>query len=116
MKPARYMLDANTVSYILGGKSAKARQRLLELKSGEEICISVITEAEVRYGVRKRPVTPETRLASKLSWSKSMYCPGLLRRLKRMLRSGPTTKRRESLLGNLDMLIAAHSSPNARFW
>jgi len=63
MKPARYMLDANTVSYILGGKSAKARQRLLELKSGEEICISVITEAEVRYGVRKRPVTPETRLA-----------------------------------------------------
>ncbi len=55
------MLDTNTVSYIMRGKSIRARKRLENLRENEEVCISAITEAEVRYGLAKRPLKPETR-------------------------------------------------------
>ncbi len=46
-----YMLDTNTVSYILKGMSSAARRRLAGLKAGEVACISAITEAELWYGL-----------------------------------------------------------------
>lgn len=57
----RYMLDTNTVSYILRGQSPKARKRLERLSEEEEACISAITEGEIRYGLAKHAVKPETR-------------------------------------------------------
>jgi tRNA(fMet)-specific endonuclease VapC len=51
-----YLLDTNTVSYIATGVSSAARaefQRLLADPKAE-LCISSITEAEVRYGMAKR--------------------------------------------------------------
>jgi len=50
-----YLLDTNTLSYIAKGKSQAARARLASLRAGETVCISSITEAEVRYGLAKRP-------------------------------------------------------------
>ena len=46
-----YMLDTNTVSYIVSGKSPASRARLANLPPGELACISVITEAEFHYGL-----------------------------------------------------------------
>ena len=48
-----YMLDTNTVSYILNGRSAEARRRLSSLGSDEVACISAITEAELWYGLER---------------------------------------------------------------
>ena len=45
------MLDTNTVSYILKGRSQAARDRLAGLKASDIACISVITEAELLYGI-----------------------------------------------------------------
>lgn len=50
-----WMLDTNTVSYIVRGESAAARNRLDGLKINEVGCISVVTEAEIRYGLAKKP-------------------------------------------------------------
>ncbi len=50
-----YMIDTNTVSYIARGRSKAARTKLLSLHDDSIGCISAITEAEIRYGLAKRP-------------------------------------------------------------
>ena len=60
-----YLLDTNTFSYIAKGSSASARaefQRLAQDRTAA-LCISAITEAEVRYGMAKRAVSRERRSA-----------------------------------------------------
>ncbi|MGO9490704.1 MAG: PIN domain-containing protein [Terracidiphilus sp.] len=46
-----YMLDTNTVSYILKDTSPAARARLSTLGPNEAACLSCITEAELWYGL-----------------------------------------------------------------
>lgn len=55
-----YVLDTNMFSYIAKGSSpaARAEFRRLADDSDAELCISVITEAEVRYGMAKRALSP----------------------------------------------------------
>lgn len=49
----RYMLDTNMVSHIIR-QNPNAISRLLQIPI-HQLCISAITEAELRYGVAKRP-------------------------------------------------------------
>jgi tRNA(fMet)-specific endonuclease VapC len=49
------MLDTNMVSHIAKGRSKAARIRMLNPEKDEAVCLSVITEAEIRYGLAKRP-------------------------------------------------------------
>ena len=46
-----YMLDTNTVSYVLKRKSPAARARISGLLPGGAVCLSSITEGELRFGV-----------------------------------------------------------------
>lgn len=103
------MLDTNTVSYIARGRSPAARARLLERNSNEALCISAITEGEIRYGLAKRPdatalkVLMEGFIASirVLPWTQAeARAYGSLRA--RLELAGTT-------LGNMDMMIAAHA-------
>lgn len=48
------MLDTNTVSYIVKGRSMAARRVLESLGDSEVPCISAIVEGELRYGLAKR--------------------------------------------------------------
>jgi tRNA(fMet)-specific endonuclease VapC len=50
----RYLLDTNTASYVIKGKFPRVRERLLEVPMAE-VGISVVTEAELRFGVARRP-------------------------------------------------------------
>lgn len=60
-----YLLDTNTFSYLVSGKSQAARAEFRRLTSEPDahLCISVITEAEVRYGMKKRALSPARRAA-----------------------------------------------------
>lgn len=60
-----YLLDTNTFSYIVSGKSQAARAEFRRLTSDPDaqLCISVMTEAEVRYGMKKRALSPARRAA-----------------------------------------------------
>lgn len=40
-----YMLDTNTVSYIIKDQSREAQRRLAALGPDEDVCISAVTEA-----------------------------------------------------------------------
>jgi tRNA(fMet)-specific endonuclease VapC len=61
-----YMLDTNMVSYIAKGHSQAARTRMLNLGDDEVACLSVITEAEIHYGLAKRPEA--TALRERMEW------------------------------------------------
>ncbi|MGB8259520.1 MAG: type II toxin-antitoxin system VapC family toxin [Terracidiphilus sp.] len=61
-----YMLDTNMVSYIAKGHSKAARARMLNLGENEVVCLSVITDAEIRYGLAKRPGA--TALRERMEW------------------------------------------------
>jgi len=103
------MLDTNMVSYIAKGHSKAARSRMLNLREDEVVCLSAITEAEIWYGLAKRPEA--TALRERMEWflaavkilpwgrdeAKSY---GALRA--KLEFSGKT-------LGNIDMQIAAHA-------
>ncbi len=51
--PVRYLLDTNTVSYIIKGNRPRVRERLLKVAMAE-VGISVVTEAELLFGVARR--------------------------------------------------------------
>jgi tRNA(fMet)-specific endonuclease VapC len=104
-----YMLDTNMVSYIAKGHSKAARARMLNLKEDEAVCISVMTEAEILYGLSKRPeaVTLRERMEwfvasiKVLPWaSNEAKAYGTLRA--KLESTGKT-------LENMDMQIAAHA-------
>jgi tRNA(fMet)-specific endonuclease VapC len=60
-----YLLDTNMFSYIAKGASPAARAELLRLSQDRDavVCISVITEAEVRYGMAKYSLSRARRSA-----------------------------------------------------
>lgn len=104
-----YMLDTNMVSYIAKGHSKAARARMLNVEQDEIVCLSAITEAEIRYGLAKRPEAAALRermewfLAAVkiLPWGRDeAKAYGALRA--RLESSGKT-------LENMDMQIAAHA-------
>jgi tRNA(fMet)-specific endonuclease VapC len=52
--PVRYLLDTNTVSYVIKGNFPRLRERLLRVPI-REVGVSVVTEAELRFGVARLP-------------------------------------------------------------
>jgi tRNA(fMet)-specific endonuclease VapC len=104
-----YMLDTNTVSYILKGTSLAARSRLSGLRPREIACISSITEAELWFGlervgaseVRKNALRTLLGTLQIFSWGRQEAAA-----------YGSFRSRQEAIgkpLGPLDTLIAAHS-------
>lgn len=62
---ATYLLDTNMFSYIAKGISPAARSEFLRLSqdSNVSLCLSVMTEAEVRFGMAKRNLSRSRRSA-----------------------------------------------------
>ena len=102
-----YLLDTNTVSYLVNGKSLAARGRLSSLGTDEIAAISTITEGELRFGLARFAVGQERLRAVEL----------LLRRLKVLAWDREaaevygTLRARQAAQGKspLDTLIAAHA-------
>lgn len=104
----RYMLDTNAIGGIVTKRSRSVLERISRLQPSD-MCVSVISFGEIRYGLAKRPEA--TRLAEVtadffaeidvLPWKEedaSAYG-----RLRTKMEQG------EKSLGPLDMLIAAHA-------
>ncbi len=104
----RYLLDTNTVSYILKGNFPRVREKLLKVPMAE-VGISVITEAELRFGVAKRPEAIKLKSIVEefllrvdiLPWdSSAAHCYAEIR---------ASLERAGEPMGNLDMMIAAQA-------
>ena len=103
-----YMLDTDISSYIIRKRPESVRARFRELE-GEQLCISVVSEAELLYGVKARgspralaaTVADFLRRLSVLGWSRAAAQHYADIRVK--LESAGTP------IGNMDLLIAAHA-------
>jgi len=104
----RYLLDTNTASYIIKGNFPRVRERLLKIPMAE-VGISVVTEAELRFGVARRPeatilkrVVEEFLLrVESLAWDSE--AAGEYARIRALL------EKHGSPMGNLDLMIAAQA-------
>ena len=109
MKTAvRYMLDTNIVSHVIKATSPCVDEHMRNTPMSS-ICVSVITEAEMLYGLAKKPEAKGLHKAvigfllrvQVLPWdSAASRAYGELR---------ARIEKQGTLLGNLDLLIAANS-------
>ena len=105
----RYLLDTNIVSYFVKGVSAGLVQRMRIGLDVQDIAISAITRAELRYGVemmdkfdkRRKRVDLLLKELSALPWS--VEAADEFGRLKAYLRRNGTP------VGEFDTQIAAHA-------
>ena len=104
-----YLLDTNTIGYMVNGRSQAARLAMREHIKHSILAISTISEAEVLYGLAKKPEairlrnTVETLFAvlKILPWdSNAAQAYG-------RLRAQLSTEGKS--LSHMDMLIAAHA-------
>src|SRR6266568_4819802 len=106
--PPRYLLDTNTVSYAIKGNVPRVRERLQKVPVSD-VAISVITEAELRFGVQKYPAATRLKVIVQefLSLVHIRAWDSEAARHYATLRA--IVEREGRLMGNLDIMIAAHA-------
>jgi tRNA(fMet)-specific endonuclease VapC len=104
-----YLLDTNTLSYIVKGNSPAARARLESLGPGEVACISSITEAEVRFGLEKRPQARALHAAMEGLLFKLRILPWGSREAAAYGKLRAKLEAAGVVLAAMDLLIAAHA-------
>src|ERR1035438_8266386 len=105
-----YMLDTNAVSYLLHKRSRRLEAEMDALAPGDRLCISAITEAELRYGValRKGAVRLAHALELILSYMQVLSWTSDAAKAYASLR---VQNRKLGLAaGDIDLLISAHRS------
>jgi len=103
-----YLLDTNTASFVIKGTVPRVRQRLIRTPM-RQLAISTVTQAELVFGVARRPEATRLKLVVEeflrrvevLAWDSSAATAyaGLRAAL----------KREGKPMGNLDLMIAAHA-------
>ena len=104
----RVMLDTNMASYIIKGDPPQARQRLAALPM-DAITISVVTQAELLYGLAKKGHPPAFARLLQAFLQRMTVLPwdGAVANVYGDLRA--TCANAGVTLGALDMMIAAHA-------
>ena len=103
-----HMLDTDTSSYLIKGKSPAIRARLATL-APSMVCISAMTRAELQYGLKRLPADHRLHLAVRqflkivriLPWDAE--AADWYAEIRHQLVSTGQA------IGELDMMIAAHS-------
>jgi tRNA(fMet)-specific endonuclease VapC len=106
--PVRYLLDTNTVSYIIKGNRPRVQERLLRVAMAE-IGISVITEAELLFGLARRPDATKLKTVVEEFLLRVEVLPWDSDVAKQYARIGAALEDGGQPMGNLDLMIAAHA-------
>jgi tRNA(fMet)-specific endonuclease VapC len=104
----RYLLDTNTVSYIIKGTIPRIRERLLKVPIAE-VGISVVTEAELLFGVARRPEAARLRVAVEEFLLRVEVLPWTSYAAQQYAEIRAPLERKGIPMGNLDMMIAAQA-------
>jgi len=104
-----YLLDINTVAYAVSGRSPAARIAIDEQIKRSAVAISVLTEAEILYGLARKPEATRLRAAIETLFSAIAILPWD----SISARAYATVRARLSAAGRalspMDMLIAAQA-------
>jgi tRNA(fMet)-specific endonuclease VapC len=104
----RYMLDTNTASHVIKGNIPPVRDHVLRLPM-HAVCISVITEAELLYGVAMKPSNADLRTAVTEFILRLAILPWDEAAAVIYAKTRATLHRQGKPMGNMDLLIAAHA-------
>ncbi len=103
-----YMLDTNTVSYIIKAQFSKISERLRQVNIFS-VCISAITEAELLTGLAKKPEATQLHKIVHEFLIRVDVLPWDSQTAKIYADFRSTCEKSGKSLGNMDMLIASHS-------
>jgi tRNA(fMet)-specific endonuclease VapC len=106
--PVRYLLDTNTVSYIIKGNLPRVRERLLRVPMAE-VGISVITEAELLFGLARRPEATKLRTVVEEFVLRMEVFPWDSKAAQQCSKIRATLEGGGEPMGNLDLMIAAQA-------
>lgn len=109
MSDSHYMLDTNTASYIIRKHDTAVDNKLRQVSIGN-VCISAVTEAELRFGCARHPQRTQLNLlvdsflsrVDRLAWdSEAALAYAHIR---------AESQAKGVNLSNMDLLIGAHSA------
>jgi tRNA(fMet)-specific endonuclease VapC len=106
--PVRYLLDTNTVSYIIKGNRPRVRERLLRVPMAE-VGISVITEAELLFGLARRPEATKLKTVVEEFLLRVEVLPWDSEAAQQYSRIRATLEAGGEPMGNLDLMIAVQA-------
>ena len=104
----RYLLDTNTASYAIKGNIARVREQLLTVPMAD-IGISVITEAELRFGVARLAAAVRLKYLVEEFLVRVEVLPWNSAAARQYAEIRAVLERSGRPMGNMDMLIAAHA-------
>ena len=106
--PGRYLLDTNTASFVIKGNIPRVRERLLKVPMAQ-LSISAVTEAELLFGAARKPEAVRLKVAVEEFLLRVEALPWDSIAARHYAEIRATLERHGKPMGNLDMMIAAHS-------
>jgi len=103
-----YLLDTNISSYIIKGNPPLVREHLVKVPMAE-VGISVVTEAELRFGVAKKLEAARLELAVEEFLIRVEILPWDSAAAHQYARIRSALAGEGAPMGNLDIMIAAHA-------
>jgi tRNA(fMet)-specific endonuclease VapC len=104
----RYLLDTNTASYVIKGNFPRVRERLLRIPMAE-VGISVVTEAELRFGVARLPEATTLKSVVEEFLLRVEVLPWNSEAARQYACIRAILEKEGSPMGNLDLMIAAQA-------
>jgi len=104
--PVRYLLDTNIASYVIKGNIPRVRERLLKIPMSD-VGISVVTEAELRFGVARLPQAATLGVAVEEFLLRVEVLPWDSDCAQRYAEIRALLEHEGEPMGNLDLMIAA---------
>jgi tRNA(fMet)-specific endonuclease VapC len=106
--PVQFLLDTNIASYVIKGNLPHVRQRLLKVPVGQT-GVSVITEAELRFGVARLPQSIKLAIAVEEFLLRVETLPWDSAAAQKYARLRSALETIGEPIGNLDLMIAAQA-------
>jgi len=104
----RYLLDTDIASYIINDRFPKLREKLREVPMSD-VGVSVITEAELRFGLARKPEVSHLAFIVEDFLLRVEILPWDSNAAKAYANLRADLEREGKLLGSMDMMIAAHA-------
>jgi tRNA(fMet)-specific endonuclease VapC len=106
--PVQFLLDTNIASYAIKGNVPRVRERLLKIPVSE-VGISVVTEAELRFGVARLPQAARLALAVEEFLLRVEVLPWNSAAARHYANLRTALEQHGEPMGNLDLMIAAQA-------